>query len=254
MIAVVTDSESYRVAVAELPLSTRPATDRSGTIVVVPGGGQWSREVRAAADAGAAAVVVSRPVRVDAEVIESLALDLGPMPVIVERPFLRHDAVADLRAASPEAPPASVVVVDAVAAASVLDLIVRDAVGWLRVLTGSPPVLRSADDGLALFDAGPNNPPAVVTAVCAPDGSPRIHAHALGETRWELDATEAGVALRATTDRGGLTLPRRHESSERLALRRAVEALDATTAPRDLTELAADTAIAAQIIRGIRCL
>ncbi|MGC5223415.1 hypothetical protein ACPW96_12600 [Micromonospora sp. DT81.3] len=253
MIGVVAEVASYRVAVAELPLSTRLADDRAGAIVVVEGTARWCDGVRAAAEAGAAAVVVSRPVAVGAELVQALVADLGSLPVLIERPFLRHDTVADLRSVrDADAARPAVVAVDAVAAASTFDVVLRDAIGWLRVLSGGRPTLKAAGDGTALIEtADGGSGPAVLTAVRVLAGSDRVNALSLGEVRAEIDASEAGGVVSTTTPIGRTTLPRRHESHERLTLRRALDALAGGSATTDLAELAEDAHLAALVSRGI---
>ena len=87
VIGVVAGVVSYRIAVAELPMSASLADDTAAAIVVVSGDGRWDDGVRAAAEAGAVAVIVSRPSPVAAGRIEGLVADLGALPVVVERPL-----------------------------------------------------------------------------------------------------------------------------------------------------------------------
>ncbi|HEX5859833.1 MAG TPA: hypothetical protein VFY91_17130 [Microbacterium sp.] len=256
MIGVVAERGRYRVAVAELPLSVSLSGDQAGAIVVVPGGGRWDAAVRAAARAGAAAIVVSRPGPIPAESIEDLAAEFASLPVVVERPFLRHDTIEDARSAAARAgdgAPPAVIAVDAVATASTFDLVLRDAVGWLRVLGGERPVLTTTAEGLSFFEgAPPGGAPAVLTAVRVPAGTDRIQAHVLGEVRSEIDTTATGGVVSTTTALGCTTSPRGHESLERIALRRAVAAIGSGVPTADLADLSTDTAIAAEIAAAVR--
>jgi len=256
VIRVIAGTDAYRIAIAELPVSARASDDAAGAVVVVGGDRDWCAGARAASRAGAAAVVVSRPARVDADAVRALLADVGELPVLIERPWLRPDAIADVlagRRVDGDAEPPSLVAVDCVASASAFDPVLRDAVGWLRVLSGGPPNLRATSEGLAHFDAlQPDSAPAVLTAVRVLDGGDRLHVHALGALRSEVDASEAGAAVSTTTARGRVVAPERRESHERLTLRRAIEAAETGAPTTDLAELAADARLAAEVARGIR--
>ena len=117
----------------------------------------------------------------------------------------------------------------------------RDAVGWLRIFAGDALTLVAADEGLALLETSAHMS-ATLTAVATarPDGG-RVRVQALGEVITDVEVEGRAVRLATASPGGCLIAPTRFESSERLALRRAVGALAAQATPTDLGELVADT-------------
>lgn len=251
MIGVSGSSPRYLTAVAGLPLRTQVVDDVRGAVMIVEGSPGWPHRSLAALHDGAAALIIAHPVAVDDEEIVALASLAGRAPIVLDRPRLRADVVADATATDA----ARHVTADAVAVASELSAVVRDAIGWLRVLAGGELELRSAASlphgVLALFEASASGRAATLTAsALSGRGGARLRAHAVGETRVEVDldaATDARSVQVIGVD-GGLHRPRRHESSERLALRRTVDALASATLPGDLREFRHDCALAAQCL------
>lgn len=246
MIDVIAPAGPYRAAVAELPLSARPAASAAGSIVVVRGERNWMDAVRAAADDGALAVVVADPVTAPPEEVRRL-IEAARIPVIVERPLLRADVAEDARR-SRDGAPVHVVVLDGAASAARLGVIARDAVGWARTLSGHALTLVSADRGLALLDAAGVGVTVSVVATRRPGGG-WLRAQALGPvvTDVEVEGREARVS--SATPAGRVIRPTRFESSERLALRRAIEAVAAPDRPTDLADLLVDVLLAEHLVR-----
>ncbi|MDQ7879379.1 hypothetical protein Q9R08_15415 [Microbacterium sp. QXD-8] len=248
-----TDLDEYRVAMAELPERVAAAAGRAGAVVVVDGTGAWWRHAEAASRDGAAAVVVARPGGAPAEALGVLEARTGAVPIILERPQLRHDAVAAAADALPAPRRLSACTIECHAASDALSQALRDAIGWARVLAGRPLRLRvgtfADGSGLALLETDAQ---AVVSAVVATQpGAPglgRLRITALAETVVEVD-DDGGDLVMATTDASGRrTLPRRFERPERVALRRAIEAVRLGRDVDDLAELRHDAVLAGQIL------
>ncbi|WP_404429520.1 hypothetical protein LG299_09360 [Microbacterium lacus] len=246
MTGVLCPEGPYRVAIAELPLSAQPTDRPDGAIVVVPGAAAWPDAVLAAAQAGAAAIVVADPVFLSAIEIQRVIDEVG-IPVIVERPLLRPDvsaaAPAARETASEASRPARMVVVDATARRSALGAVARDAVGWARVLMSEELEVVAVGGAQALLVAASGLSAAISVAVTARPGSGRIHAQALGEVITDVVVEGSAVRMSTSTEAGRLIAPAVFESSERLALRRALAAVGGASI-RDLEELAADTVTA----------
>ncbi len=243
MIAVVAPAGAYRAAVAELPLSSRLGDRPSGAVVVVPGDPRWVERVRAAEEAGARAVVVADPEPAPVDEVLLLA-QRTRIPVVLERPLLRADATADAqsaRAAQAGTVPPRAVVLDGAASAGRLSVIARDAVGWGRVLAGQAPTLVSADRGLALLETADGTVLTLSVVATRRPGRGWVRAQALGEVLTEVEVEGRASSIAVATAAGRLALPVRFESSERLALRRAVAAVEAHDRPSDLVDLIADT-------------
>ena len=227
MIGVWDATGTFAAAVAELPLSVEAASGAAGAIAVVAD----AAGLRSALDAGARGAVLSAP---------DPAAASGDRPVVVLRPRLRAVPVGDQAA----------VVAECSAPPTELEAVLGDAVGWVRMLTGHAPVLRSAEVGLALLDAGG----VPVTVLARPlSGVPSggvIRVLALGTERREIEVDEPAGVLRITTAREGGTAgePPRFESDERVALRRMIAALTSGEAVTDLADLAGDTRTARAIL------
>jgi hypothetical protein len=239
MTGVLAPTAAYHSALAELPLSTRATDLHAGAIVVVPGVDGWVDAALAAAEAGAVAVVVADPAFESSARVRLLAGTLH-IPVIVERPLLRPDLAEDAIRRRMGAEP-RLLLADASADVAQLTAVARESVGWLRVLAGGALSLTRADGALALFETGSGVGGAVsVVATSRPAGG-LIRAQALGETTTDIEVEGRRARLVTSTGAGRVIAPARFESSERLALRRALEALTAQTGPSDLSELAVDT-------------
>lgn len=242
---------AYVAAVAELPVSAALADDARGAVAVVPGYGNWWQGMLAARADGASAVVLADPAVLPQDAFVSHPWP-GDIPVIVERPRLRPDVVADAVAAR-RGSPARILTVECTAPAAGLDAVIRDGFGWVRSLAGSPlrfqAGIATAQGRMALLDCGSLDGGAVpATLVGTAAGG--LHAGgllqvlALGEVRTELIVDQAAglTRLESSTEEGALTAPERYESSARVALRRAVEACSAGPVP-DLHELLEDMAL-----------
>ncbi len=230
----------YRAALAELPMSTRLVHHASGAIVVVPGVPGWVDTVLATATAGAVAVVVAEPAFVPSAELRRLER-ASTIPVVVERPLLRPDVILDARTARTGEPAPRIVAADGAARGSKLAIVARDAVGWLRVLTGEELAFVAADGALALFETLAGIAATMSVVVTERPGDGWIRAQALGETIIEVEVEGHGSRVTSATAAGRLTAPVRFESSERLAMRRALSSSATGDWPDDLGELAADT-------------
>ncbi|HEY9308540.1 MAG TPA: hypothetical protein VIP82_12145 [Microbacterium sp.] len=251
------DLEPYRVAMAELPERAVSVAGRAGAVVVVDGTGEWWRDAEAAFHDGAAAVVVARPSGAPAEALDVLEARASVAPIILERPLLRHDAVVAVADALPRTLRPGALTVECHAPADALAEALRDAIGWARVLAGRPLGHRAGTlaggSGLALLESEARAAVSVVAAT--QPGAPRLgrlRITALAETVVEVD-DDGGDLVIATTDASGRrTLPRRFERPERVALRRAVEAVRRVRRVADLAELRHDAVLAGQILHRSR--
>lgn len=242
---------AYVAAVAELPVSAALADDARGAVAVVPGCGNWWQGMLGARAGGASAVVLADPAVLPQDAFVSHPWP-GDIPVIVERPRLRPDVVADAVAAR-RGSRARIITVECTAPAAGLDAVIRDGFGWVRSLAGSPlrfqAGIATARGRMALLDCGSLDGgavPATLIGTAAGGLHPGglLQVLALGEVRTELTVDQpAGLArLESSTEEGALTAPERYESSARVALRRAVEACSAGPVP-DLHELLEDMAL-----------
>lgn len=249
MIGVWTDLPSYRVAIAELPLRARAVDAADGAIAVVDG----RRDRASRGLAGAAAVVLADP-----GFGARTAIPPG-IPVIVDRERLRPDA-----APGDAAVDATLFTVECSAAAVDLAAAVRDAVGWLRVLSGgelSVDVVRAGGHGViallrtdARAPAGARAATLVATVLADAAAAPRLRALAVGPERTEVAVDGPGAAsVVVTSATGARRLPTRYESRRRVALRRAIEAVEAVDGAEttDLADLRHDETLAAVLVTAI---
>ena len=253
MIDVHAPAGRFREALAELPLSARPADRVNGAVVVVPGHAGWVDAALAAVSAGAIALVIADPAAVPAADLRRLAGTR--IPIIIERVLLRADVSADAVAARTAAlggVPPRVLVADVAASRAWLSAATRDAVGWLRILAGDALTTVAADDGMALLETSGGISATLTAVVMTRHDAGRIRVQALGEVITDVEVEGRTAGLVTTSPAGRLIAPSRFESSERLALRRAVEALAAQTAPTDLADLLADTELVERIQRSAR--
>jgi hypothetical protein len=249
-VPVLSGLAGYQAAIAELPLHTREAQDAAGAVVVIAGDAPWGDGVRRAAAAGARAVIVSRPAAVPAADIRALRAELGSLPIIVERLLLRSDAASDVAAARAVTGSSEVrlIVVDAAAPVAEAGVVLRDAIAWARVLSGGALAWHAASGGLALSDGRESGDVPVALSVIEVDaGASWIRAQALGEVRSELGATAGRAVISTTGEHGAVVAPTRFETPQRLALRRAIAALESGEEPPDLEELATDAALAERL-------
>jgi hypothetical protein len=241
---VTTDLPAYRIAAAELPLSTRLAEEPTGAIVVVPGEGDWIAAATEAAAAGAGAVVVAEPQATPAT--EASDVDL---PVLIDRRLLPEALRAAVDARDAVAPRA--IVIEAAASPRGLRAVLRDAVGWARALGGPvvPGNAVSTDAFVLAHGTAGGVPMTISVTVLADDQASRVRAIAIGTATTEVvvDPFAGTEYVETATADGRTVLPTRFESTARATLRRALVA-DARCA--DLDELRADTRVAAAFLEA----
>lgn len=234
-----TTSPAFRTAVAELAPLAR-LTEGPDAVVVVDGRGAWWERV---ADLeGVAGVVVDEPE--PASSAAHAAMASLSIPVVVLRRRLRPDAMID---AAGE--PAQHVVVDAWGGRTDAAGLLRDAVGWARVLAGGPLELLARADAPAattLALAGPRTVGASVTCAVGGGVGGTLVATALAARRTEVRVDSATRLVEVAFDDadGRIVRAPRRESAERLALRRILDAIASSLTPADLAELAEDDALA----------
>lgn len=237
--AVGTDLAAYRSAVAELaPLVRLADAEEVGVLRVVDGCGAWWDRLERLTDT--LGVVVDEPQPAPAAAHERLRA-LG-RPVVVARRRLRADVVATVVPV-----PAAHVVVDAWGAPSEAAVVLRDAVGWARVLAGGPleVVAHAATptaDVLAL--ARGRIGVSVTRALGGAGVGDALTAIALGPRRLEV-RTDSAAAIHVEIDdlEGRRIAAPRREAAERVALRRLRDAVATGVRPGDLDELAHDDGI-----------
>lgn len=239
---------AFRAAIAQLADRVYPATVPTGAVCVIDGGravGQYSH-VRAS---GPLALIVTDPTRAS----DALLAQVSPagVPVIVHRPRLRSDDVA----VTGDPGSLRLLAVDVVASGAELRETTVNAVGWARSLAGGPLVLRGvARSEAALLVAldGPGGVPVSLSVTRLMSAtSPSLLVVGVGERRVEVEIDEAlGVHDVRMNDADGEWLPRpRHEAAARLALRRALVAVDGAVAG-DLDDLVHDRTLADTMLRG----
>ncbi|MDQ0925441.1 hypothetical protein QF038_003949 [Pseudarthrobacter sp. W1I19] len=255
--SVFTDLPAYTAAVAELPVSAALAENVRGAVAVVPGTGDWWQGMLAARAGGAAAVVLADPAVLPRGTVESEQWP-GDIPVILERPRLRPDVVADAVAAR-RGSPARIITVECAAPAAGLGALICDGFGWMRSLAGGAVALHASiatvHSRIALLDVGEYQGGAVpatlsATSIGGLHAGGLLQVLALGEVRTEVTVDQpAGlVRVETATEEGTLHAPARYESSARLALRRAIDASLAQGPATDLAELLQDMALARALL------
>ena len=176
----------------------------------------------------------------------------GDIPVIVERPRLRPDVVADAVRAG-RGRPARIVTVECAAPAAGLEAVIRDGLGWARSLVRGPLTLQvcsaTAQARIALLDSGGSAGGAMPVTLGA-TAAAGLQVLALGEVRPEVTVDQrAGLTrLETSTEDGTLRAPERYESSARLALRRAIEAQSSGQPGTDLDELLEDMSLTRAVL------
>lgn len=248
-VRVVATLPEYRVAVAGLPHRAEASVDPNGAIVVVDGGERWWDAAAGAVDDGARAVLIVAPGHAPADEIDALAAR-SDVPVLVHRPRLRHDLVAGALAARSGAAP-RVVVAECRAEPADLPALVRDAVGWLRVLVGRPVDVAATGGAVILRAAGGAHPVGTLLATASTAGGPVLRVRALGETTTELELDDASGRreLITSTAAGRTSAPALHESGPRAALRRTLDLLGVGGPFADLTDLRHDATAADLLTR-----
>ncbi|WP_278102999.1 hypothetical protein AB0870_16605 [Microbacterium proteolyticum] len=238
--AVGTDLAAYRSAVAELaPLVRLADAEEAGVLRVVDGRGAWWDRLERLTDA--IGVVVDEPQPAPAAAHERLRA-LG-VPVVVARRRLRADVVATVAAV-----PAAHVVVDAWGAPSEAAVVLRDAVGWARVLAGGPleVVAHAATPTADVLALACGRVGVSVTRALGGAGvGDALTAVALGPRRVEVRTDSAAATIHVEIDdlEGRRIAAPRREAAERVALRRLRDAVATGVRPSDLDELAHDDGI-----------
>ncbi|GAA3311161.1 hypothetical protein [Arthrobacter ramosus] len=260
-VPVFTSLPAYRAAAAELPLSTRLTTTVGGSVAVVPGAGEWWKEAAEARRQSAAAIVVVDPVEAPASAVEMLHQRCKGIPVIVERPRLRSDVVADARAGRAGIP-ARVVMVECASLDSEFEAVVRDAIGWARVFDGGSLRVRSVSatprsrmgllESASAAGALPIALSATTLAGREEGGLVRVLVLAEVLSSVTVDVPAGLMCVENSTSEGTLRMSTRFEASARLSLRRALEALASGEALADLEELLHDSRLAAAFSRPIQ--
>lgn len=242
---------AYVSAVAGLSVSSALTDEVRGAVAVVPGAGDWWQGMLAAQALGASAVVLADPGVLRRGTVDPGGWD-GEIPVIVERPRLRPDVVADAIRAR-RGSPVRLVTVECAAPASGLDGTILDGFGWARSLAGGALTLTTGvatpRGRMALLNAEAADGPVPATLVGTSVGG--VHAGgllqvlALGEVRTEVtvDQPAGRTRVETVTEEGALRAPRRYESSARLALRRAFAACSSGEPTVDLQGLLEDMAL-----------
>ena len=242
---------AYAAAVAGLSVSSGLTDDVRGAVAVVPGAGDWWQGMLAARSRGASAVVLADPGVLPHSTIDRGQWD-GGIPVIVERPRLRPDVVADAVRAR-RGSPARLVTVECAAPATGLSGVILDGVGWVRSLAGAPLAPRAAaatvNGRMALLEFEGADGAVPATVVGTPLGGLQagglLQVLALGEVRTEITVDEPAGLSRVETlaEEGAFRSPPRYESSARLALRHAITACSSGDPTGDLQGLLEDSAL-----------
>jgi len=251
MIGLTTTLAGYRAAAAELSGRVRLIAE-SGDIVAVSGDPSGLDIARRVTERGVRAVIIDRP-RLASDDLG--ALRATGVAVILNRPALRADDAGD---ASPSTT-ASAVSVQAHVARGALRGMLTDAVGWGRVLAAGPLALRAAgseggrDGGERAVLADLTAPGRTGVALIASErlgtrGEARLRATVVAPERVDVVWSDGVALVTRSTRAGTLAVPRRWESPERLALRRALAALEGEAAIDDVDDWNHDAGIARAIL------
>ena len=256
-IPVRTALDSYRVAIAELPTTCRLAVDGERAVVVVDGRGRWWERASDALGHDPLALIIADPGAAPPDRIGELAEAARECPVVLDRPLVHGDVIQAVLSARGADAVATVVAECSTGEAS-LDVVVREASAWLRILGVAPVSVRDAASTprtrIARLGPSDGRPGLVATLkadiVGTHDTSAFLRILALGETRSELTFdTAAGRSTVVTTTRAGSQLaPDRFEEPARRILRRALQALAEASVPTDLRELHQDSVVSARIV------
>lgn len=275
---------AYRAAIEALPLSAEAAGGAEGAVVVVDGRvtGGWAAGLDAALAAGALGVVVDEVVLLDAVADASagvgansgthvragagagapmsagVASAAGCVPVLVARRFLPRglaDGVGAL--VEPLTDGARLVTVEVGGAAS--SGVLRDALGWARVLTGSQLTLTAVRGeprgATALAESEPGTP--VTLSWRRSSGPPWLRVSALGASEVEVvvDAGTGHASGVVRSAHGEQLVGSGYEDRVRGELRRAIEAVRVSELRGDisaeLSGVLADLELQRQIEAGL---
>ncbi|WP_271984178.1 hypothetical protein [Pseudoclavibacter terrae] len=281
---------AYRAAIETLPLSAEAAGGAEGAVVVVDGRatGGWAAGLDAALAAGALGVVVDEVVLLDADADADAVADAsagvgansgthmragagagapmsagvasaaGCVPVLVARRFLPRglaDGVGAL--VGPLTDGARLVTVEVGGAAS--SGVLRDALGWARVLTGSQLTLTAVRGeprgATALAESEPGTP--VTLSWRRSSGPPWLRVSALGASEVEVivDAGTGHASGVVRSAHGEQLVGSGYEDRVRGELRRAIEAVRVSELRGDisaeLSGVLADLELQRQIEAGL---
>ncbi|WP_146080601.1 MULTISPECIES: hypothetical protein [unclassified Pseudoclavibacter] len=247
----------YRVAVAELPLSAQLSSSATGAVVVIDarGSGGWLCAVEAALADGARGVVVDEAVVPDAGRRDRLPA--GGAHVLAARCFLPRDLVEAARAlVAPSGSKAVLVTVEAGGPSS--SGVLRDALGWARVLTGGGelglgsvfPENESGPTVSLLLESHDGIP--VLFSWLPAAGAPWLRVSALGAVEVEV-AIDPGAGVARLTSRSAEEergVREAFEGGARRELRCAIEAPRASDSPDELSCLLEDLELSRRIEHG----
>lgn len=242
-------SSLFHAAVAELPTSTHATDEVRGSVVGLEGGVGWTARVLEVAARGAVAVVVAHPVSTPSADLRALRERVG-IPIVMDRPRLRPDLVSAAETAIAAGRPAHLISVDGIAPTQRAATALRAVAGWMRVAGGGAPRLLSQDAGIALLES-PAGIPITAGVILAAAGPVRVRVRVIGPERTTILATSLGVEVSRETEHGQTILPALHESTTRVALRRAIDAVRTGGTPSDLDDLVADADLAQELARII---
>lgn len=253
---------AYRVAVAELPRSAGLATHPTSAVVVLDARGseRWVAGVEDALAAGALGVIVDGIDGVDAglglgswgvgDVTRMAGSDCpagsstaGGAPVLVARRFLPsslRDAVFASEAELGDG--ARLVMVEAGGALETG--VLRDALGWARVLADAPLTLVSARPGVhgaaALAESEQGVPVPISWTRSVEPAWLRVSAFGAVEVQVDIDDGSGIASVTGRSADGERVVRGGFEGRARRQLRRAIDAVHASAWPEDLPGLLQD--------------
>jgi len=241
----------WLAAVAELPRNARPATEVTGSITVITGEVGWGSRLRRAVDDGSVGIVLADPLTASLDELREADLADRSVPVAIDRPRLRSDVALD-------ATPTGNATIHIEVGASRPDLgaVLRDGIGWGRLLAGGELEIVDATTTprgvLALLrrvEASDDRGPSTVTVLATRGeiSAPWIRATVVGAERVEVVVDRRTSVFRSTED-GVLRLPTRFESTARLTLRRVIDAVESSGHPNDLAHLRHDSRLALDLL------
>ncbi|MGL4254977.1 MAG: hypothetical protein ACRCSL_01510 [Microbacterium sp.] len=242
-----TEDPGFRAAAAQLADRVRPVEEPRGAVCVVAADGPLARAEAAAA--GGASAIILTGADIGARAVIDVVAGSG-VPVVVHRPRLRADEAGDA-AIDPEQ--VRLVVADAHSGPAEFRSATVDAIGWIRVLTGGPVVLRAASrsssGAVAALEGPRGTPVSLMSTRLEVPARAAIRLRAVAPTAVEVDIDDsAGVrGIRFHSHDGELTRPARWESASRLTLRRALDAI-AGHALTDLADLDHDRGVAEALL------
>lgn len=241
-----TREAAFDAALAQLPDRVERAEQPGGSILVLDGRRERPERVEALLAERPLGVILRHPAAASPVVVDRLAAD--GLPVITDRPLLRADDSAGVGGAHVRH-----LVIDALAARADVRSTLVDAIGWARVIVGPGLTVRANARTRESLLVALESPSGIAIALSstrlAAAIGPAVTVDGLGERRIGVRIDRAaGVREVAVHDEDGIhTAAERYESSERLALRRA---LDAVAGDRvdDLAGLVHDRALADQLL------